>query len=269
MVPDRISREVVIDASPDEVWAIVTEPSHVARWFSDEAEIDLRPGGDMLLTWHGHGTYRGRVEAVDPPHSFAFRWLRREDNEPGDGTSTLVEFLLMPGRLRARGSASSKAASNGWPGPTRTRSDTPARTPTAGSTSSTSSATTQQASAVTATVMTGQDPEADRLWAAIADPTRQQLLDRLLASGEATATALARDLPITRQGIAKHLAVLERAGLVEAHPHRTRGQIHRPRGPPRPSHPTDGADPRQVGRPPRQDQTHRRERARVAAPTSP
>ena len=64
--------------------------------------------------------------------------------------------------------------------------------------------------------MTGEGEEADRLWAAIADPTRQQLLDLLLASGEATATALARDLPITRQGIAKHLAVLERAGLVEA-----------------------------------------------------
>ena len=39
---------------------------------------------------------------------------------------------------------------------------------------------------------------------------------RLLTSGDATATALARDLPITRQGIAKHLAVLQRAGLVEA-----------------------------------------------------
>ncbi len=94
MVPDRISREVVIDAPPDRVWAIVTDPRHVARWFSDEAEIDLRPGGAMLLTWHGHGTYRGRVEAVDPPHRFAFRWLRREDNEPGDGASTLVEFVL-------------------------------------------------------------------------------------------------------------------------------------------------------------------------------
>ena len=58
--------------------------------------------------------------------------------------------------------------------------------------------------------------EADRLWAAIADPTRQRLLDLILAAGEATATALARDLPITRQGIAKHLAVLERAGLVKA-----------------------------------------------------
>jgi ArsR family transcriptional regulator, cadmium/lead-responsive transcriptional repressor len=64
--------------------------------------------------------------------------------------------------------------------------------------------------------MTSRSEEADRLWAAIADPTRQQLLDVILARGDATATALARDLPITRQGIAKHLAVLERAGLVEA-----------------------------------------------------
>jgi DNA-binding transcriptional ArsR family regulator len=64
--------------------------------------------------------------------------------------------------------------------------------------------------------MTTGDEETDRLWAAIADPTRQRLLDRILAAGDATATALARDLPITRQGIAKHLAVLERAGLVEA-----------------------------------------------------
>jgi DNA-binding transcriptional ArsR family regulator len=64
--------------------------------------------------------------------------------------------------------------------------------------------------------MTSEGNEADRLWAAVADPTRQQLLDRILASGDATASALARDLPITRQGIAKHLAVLERAGLVEA-----------------------------------------------------
>src|SRR4051812_27557177 len=64
--------------------------------------------------------------------------------------------------------------------------------------------------------MTGEGEEADWLWAAVADPTRQQLLDRILAAGDTTATALARDLPITRQGIAKHLAVLERVGLVRA-----------------------------------------------------
>jgi ArsR family transcriptional regulator, cadmium/lead-responsive transcriptional repressor len=56
---------------------------------------------------------------------------------------------------------------------------------------------------------------ADELWAAVADPTRRRLLDVLLARGEATATTLAAELPVTRQGVAKHLAVLDRAGLVE------------------------------------------------------
>jgi uncharacterized protein YndB with AHSA1/START domain len=102
VVPDRISREIVIDAPRNEVWAIVTDPRHVARWFSDEAEIDARPGGAMLLTWHGHGTYRGRVETFDAPHTFAFRWLRREDNEPGEGTSTLVEISLIAEDARTR-----------------------------------------------------------------------------------------------------------------------------------------------------------------------
>jgi ArsR family transcriptional regulator, cadmium/lead-responsive transcriptional repressor len=56
----------------------------------------------------------------------------------------------------------------------------------------------------------------DELWAAVADPTRRRLLDVLLARGDATATMLAAELPVTRQGIAKHLAVLDRAGLVES-----------------------------------------------------
>lgn len=56
----------------------------------------------------------------------------------------------------------------------------------------------------------------DRRWAAVAEPTRRRVLDRLLAGGEETATSLARELPLTRQAMAKHLAVLERAGLVES-----------------------------------------------------
>ena len=202
--------------SPDEVWAIVTEPRHVARWFSDEAEIDLRPGGAMLLTWHGHGTYRGRVDAVDPPHRFAFRWLRREDNEPGDGTSTLVEFILVPEGCgheapRRRKRLPTAGLVRRGQGPIRRR-ERRRLGPRAQPAPRLRSRPRQQPRRF----MTGEGEEADRLWAAIADPTRQQLLDRLLASGDATATALARDLPITRQGIAKHLAVLERAGLVEA-----------------------------------------------------
>ena len=58
--------------------------------------------------------------------------------------------------------------------------------------------------------------DGDELWAAVADPTRRRLLDALLADGEATATTLAGDLPVTRQAVAKHLSVLERAGLVDS-----------------------------------------------------
>src|SRR6201992_3094277 len=60
------------------------------------------------------------------------------------------------------------------------------------------------------------DQDADRLWAALGDPMRIPRLHLLLERGEATASALATELPITRQGIAKHLQVLQRAGLVRA-----------------------------------------------------
>ncbi len=96
MVPDTISREIDIGAPPDVVWGIVTEPRHLAGWLSDEAEIDLRPGGAMLLTWHGHGAYRARVETVEPPRTFAFRWILRDGEEPLDGNSTRVVMTLTP-----------------------------------------------------------------------------------------------------------------------------------------------------------------------------
>ena len=52
--------------------------------------------------------------------------------------------------------------------------------------------------------------------AALADPTRRRLLDRLSALGQATATTLADGLPISRQAVVKHLGVLDGAGLVAA-----------------------------------------------------
>lgn len=54
----------------------------------------------------------------------------------------------------------------------------------------------------------------DELWAAIGDPTRRRLLDLLLTGGPGTATSLSAALPVTRQAVAKHLGVLERAVLV-------------------------------------------------------
>ena len=58
----------------------------------------------------------------------------------------------------------------------------------------------------------------DDLWSAIGDPTRRTMIDLLLATGQETATSLSERLPVTRQAVSKHLAVLDRVGLVHAAP---------------------------------------------------
>ncbi len=58
----------------------------------------------------------------------------------------------------------------------------------------------------------------DDLWSAIGDPSRRRIVDLLLAEGDGTATTLAEQLPVTRQAVAKHLAVLDRVSLVHATP---------------------------------------------------
>ncbi|GAA3997585.1 metalloregulator ArsR/SmtB family transcription factor [Streptomyces sp. NBC_01352] len=60
----------------------------------------------------------------------------------------------------------------------------------------------------------GAGEAVDNVLAALADPTRRRLLDLLAARGEATATTLAEPLPVSRQAVVKHLAVLDAAGLV-------------------------------------------------------
>jgi DNA-binding transcriptional ArsR family regulator len=58
---------------------------------------------------------------------------------------------------------------------------------------------------------------ADAVFAALADPTRRQVLRLVAERGPTSATLLDRELPVSRQAIVKHLSVLSRAGLVEAH----------------------------------------------------
>jgi DNA-binding transcriptional ArsR family regulator len=58
------------------------------------------------------------------------------------------------------------------------------------------------------------DDTVDTVIAALADPTRRKVLDLIATQGEATATTLAGRLPVSRQAVVKHLAVLSAAGLV-------------------------------------------------------
>jgi DNA-binding transcriptional ArsR family regulator len=73
---------------------------------------------------------------------------------------------------------------------------------------------------------------AEQVFAALADPSRRAILATLASAGPATATDLAGRLPITRQAIAKHLALLAEAGLVTAEPGERRRVRYRLRSAP-------------------------------------
>ena len=73
---------------------------------------------------------------------------------------------------------------------------------------------------------------AEQVFTALADPTRRAILAALAAQGPATATDLAGRLPVTRQAIAKHLALLAEVGLVRAEPGERRRVRYRLRSAP-------------------------------------
>ena len=64
------------------------------------------------------------------------------------------------------------------------------------------------------------------VFGALADPTRRQVLGTLMRDGSTSVPALTAQLPITRQAIAKHLATLNDAGLVERAPCARGREVH-------------------------------------------
>ena len=96
-VPDRIEREVVLDVPVERVWAALTDPAEIVKWFGDGADVDLRPGGDVEFRF-GSEKCPAIVEVVEPMRRFAYWW------QPGSGAGepvpadnrTLVDFTLEP-----------------------------------------------------------------------------------------------------------------------------------------------------------------------------
>jgi len=101
---DSVEREILIEASPEVVWGVITEPAQISRWFSDEAEVEGRAGADGTLTWKPGGRSRDReydsivpirVVEAEPFRRFSFRWNYPEGAGPDESNSALVEFSLI------------------------------------------------------------------------------------------------------------------------------------------------------------------------------
>ncbi|HEX8036403.1 MAG TPA: SRPBCC domain-containing protein [Ktedonobacterales bacterium] len=93
--PDKIEREITIDAPIERVWALVAEPGW---WIGDGDPSDhrhWREGELEVVEDPRHGRFPIRIEAIEPPHYIAYHWaFAFPGEEPHAGNSTRVEFWL-------------------------------------------------------------------------------------------------------------------------------------------------------------------------------
>ena len=89
-----ITRALEFSSDIERVWKALTDPSEIAKWFSDRVEFDPRPGSPGWLEWDKHGRYPLRVEAVEPPHRISWSWSHDPDHDFDPENSTLVEWTL-------------------------------------------------------------------------------------------------------------------------------------------------------------------------------
>lgn len=90
-----VTRTVRVDASIQTVWDVLTDPEHIAGWFGQTAvfEDGVHVGAHGTFGWGEHGDFPVRIDAYDPPHTFAFTW-----GTPGqpirDDNATTATFTL-------------------------------------------------------------------------------------------------------------------------------------------------------------------------------
>ena len=70
----EVSREILLPAPPDDVWAALTEAERLEEWFANDVELDPRPGGEGTFRWDDGEERHAVVEEVDPERRFAFTW---------------------------------------------------------------------------------------------------------------------------------------------------------------------------------------------------
>jgi uncharacterized protein YndB with AHSA1/START domain len=96
-----IEREIYVEATPEVVFEVISQPEHLREWWPDDASLDPVPGGVGELIWSGDEAGSAIkvpmtvLEAV-PPRRFSFRWAYDPSATPGPSNSFLVTFELVP-----------------------------------------------------------------------------------------------------------------------------------------------------------------------------
>ncbi|MGH2758851.1 MAG: SRPBCC domain-containing protein [Actinomycetota bacterium] len=76
-----VEREIVLPASPNDVWEELTDPERLGEWFGADVDGDVAEG-ELVRFTTSDGERRAVVERADPPHRLTFRWLPTIDEPP-------------------------------------------------------------------------------------------------------------------------------------------------------------------------------------------
>jgi len=91
---DRMSVrfERLYDATAPELWAALTDPAQIAGWLANVTKLDLRVGGDVVLSFGGDegGETTGRIRELEPERVLEYDW-----HYAGE-TASVVRFELVP-----------------------------------------------------------------------------------------------------------------------------------------------------------------------------
>jgi uncharacterized protein YndB with AHSA1/START domain len=90
---DEVRLEIQIDASPETVFAFLTEPARMKAWFADVVDADSRPGGIFRATGPLGASIEGTYLEIVPSRKVVFTWGGMEGLAPGAST---VEFHVEP-----------------------------------------------------------------------------------------------------------------------------------------------------------------------------
>jgi uncharacterized protein YndB with AHSA1/START domain len=92
-----VTREVVIDASPETVWEFLTDPDKITRWKGLNTTFEPRMRAGYRTEVIPDNIAVGEVLEVDPPHRLAYSWGWEGSDLVPPG-STVVEYELLPER---------------------------------------------------------------------------------------------------------------------------------------------------------------------------
>src|SRR6266536_4972668 len=80
----EFTREIVLDAPREEVWAALTEAERLEEWFANDVELDARPGGEGVFRWGDGDERHAVVRELEEPERLVLDW--------DDGGSVAIEL---------------------------------------------------------------------------------------------------------------------------------------------------------------------------------